>query len=202
MLWRIAQIAMLSGILACGSTKKPTRDCEGYANKVAELGDPAPGKREGIVEHSLQGCERGRIPERELACVQQATTRAQLIECTTGRPAIDAGPAPPLPKATSAVTLLTAQNGEGFHPIDLALHEDQRQWFDGLKKDIAACATDEVFDPPRQYVVVVTFSPEAPAISLGGIPAPLSYCVQQVLSRRQPASVGNGPAEFYIDVGK
>ena len=29
-----------------------------------------------------------------------------------------------------------------------------------------------------------------------------SFCVKAALSLKQPASVGNGPAEFYIDLGK
>ncbi|HEX5062943.1 MAG TPA: hypothetical protein VFV99_26395 [Kofleriaceae bacterium] len=193
-------------VAACGSQngaqKKPARDCDSYAKKVADLSDPAPGKRDGLVAHSVERCEAGRIPDAELTCVAGAKNRAELIECTTGAPPMDSSPPPPAAKGTNKVTLLTAVNGEGFHPLDLALNEDQRTWFEGLKKDIAACATDEVYDPPKQYVVVVTFSSEAPAISLGGLPAPLSFCVKQVLQRRQPNSVGVGPAEFYIDVGR
>jgi len=200
MVLRMAAAALVL-VAGCGSQKKPARDCDSYAKKVADLSDPAPGKREGLVAHSVERCEAGRIPDVELTCVASAQNRADLIECTTGAPPMDSAPPPPT-KGTNKVTLLTAQNGEGFHPLDLALNEDQRTWFEGLKKDIAACATDEVYDPPQQYVVVVTFGPGAPAISLGGLPAPLSFCVKQVLSRRQPNSVGNGPAELYIDVGR
>lgn len=201
MVRRLMPVAALL-VIGCGSQKKPARDCNAYANKVADLSDPAPGRRDGIVASSLERCEKGRIPDQELDCVAGANSRAELIQCTTGKPPVEASTPPPPAKGTNAVTLVTAQNGEGFHPLDLAMHEDQRTWFEGLKKDIAACATDEVYDPPRQYVVVVTFSSETPAISLGGMPAPLSYCVKQVLSRKQPSSVGPGPAELYIDVGK
>jgi hypothetical protein len=203
------RLVLVACLLGCGS-KKPARDCQAYADKVADLGDPAPGKRDMVIDISTRACERGRISDRELACVSDATSRAQLIECTTGRPAIAAeGPSTmpdaatiDAPRGTNAVNLVAAQNGQGFHPLDLATHADQREWFAGLQRDIAACATDEVFDPPRQYVAVVTFSPETPAVFLGSMPAPLSDCVKAVLVRRQPASVGNGPAELFIDVGR
>jgi len=188
-------------LVGCGSQKKPTQDCDAYAKKVADLSDPAPGKREGLVAHSVERCEKGRVPAAEVTCVAGATTRDELIECTTGRPPVHAADAAPPPKGTSAVTLLTAQNGDGFHPLDLGL-EDQATWFAGLKKDIAACATEEVYDPPKQYVLVVTFGGGPPAVSLGGLPSPLSFCVKQVLSRTPANSVGKGPAEFYIDVGR
>lgn len=167
-------------------------------------GPAAPGRREPLVASIRERCARGRVPEREIACVMAASTRAELIECTTGRPAIATAeaPPPPQPKGTNAVTLVAMRNAGDFKPLDFAAHEDQRIWLEELKKEIAGCATEEVYDPPRQYVVIATFSPEATAISLGGIPAPLAYCVRGVLSRKQPSSVGNGPSEVVIDVGR
>ncbi|MDB4961748.1 MAG: hypothetical protein JWP01_1747 [Myxococcales bacterium] len=199
-MWKQACLLVL--VLGCGQQRGVDKapSCDTYAAKVADLSDPAAGQRATVVESAQRACANGRVTKTEMVCVEKAGTREDLLACTIG-PMTPRKPEPPPSGPTNRVTLVAVQNGGTFKPIDLALHADQQAWYDELKKRVAACATEEV-QTPSQFVVVVTFSPEAPAISLGGLPQPLSFCVKEALSLKQPASVGNGPAEFYIDLGK
>ena len=199
-MWK--QACLLVFVLACGQRRGVDKapSCDTYAAKGADLSGPAPGQRGTAVDSAQRACANGRVSKTEMACVEKAATRADLLACTIG-PMTPRPTDPPPAGPTNGVTLVAVQNAGTFKPIDLALHADQQAWYDELKKRVSACATEEV-QTPGQFVVVVTFSPEAPAISLGGLLQPLSFCVKEALSLKQPASVGNGPAEFYIDLGK
>lgn len=196
-MWK--QACVLALVLGCGQSKK-TQRCDTYAGNVADLSDPAPGRRDSVVGSARRACESGRISEKEMACVEKAATRDDLLACTLG-PMTPPKP-PDAPSApTNKVTLVSAQNAGDFKPLDFDFNADQREWYAELEKRVADCATEQI-QTPGQFIVIVTFSPEAPAISLGGLPEPLSFCVKQALSLKQPASVKNGPAEFYIHLGK
>jgi len=187
-------------MLSCGSHggADPDPRCTGYVARVVELNDPAPGQRATVADGARRACTNGRISPTEMACVERAGTREDFLACTLGPPR--RAPAPPPAAPTNRVALVAVQNAGEFTPIDLALHPDQQAWYEALQQRVAACATEEL-RLPAQFVVIVTFSPQAPAISLGGLPQPLSFCVKQALSARQPPSVGNGPAEFHIALG-
>lgn len=196
-MWK--QVCVLALVVGgCGQSK--AQNCDTYAQKVADLSDPAPGTRPTVVQGGLRACENGRVSKTELACVDKAATREELLACTLGPMTPPKPPdAPPAP--TNKVTLASAQNPGDFKTLDFDFNADQRDWYAELQKRVADCATEEVQTPGR-FIVSVQFSPGEPAISLGGLPSPLSFCVKQALSLKHPSSVKNGPAEFYIDLGK
>ena len=195
-MWKhVFLLALLAG---CGGKK--TRDCDAYAAKVAELSDPVPEQRDMVLRVSRDACTNGRVPDAELQCAAKATNRAELIACTVG--SAGSAPPPPAPVPSNKITLLGAVNGGDFKPLDPDANADQRAWLDELTKSIAACAGDQKHEP-REVVFVVTFGGGPPAVTPpGGLPPELASCITVLLSKPPPASVKNGPVEFYIGLGK
>jgi hypothetical protein len=198
-------------LIVVGCSNKPSGpDCKAYAEHATDLNDPAPGKRDSILEAERTACETGRIAADKITCVNRASTRDQLLECyglgksEAPKPAVGpAAPPPPVVRTTS-VKLVGVRKAGNFEPIapEASRPQDQRDWLELIGKDIAACATETTLEP-RQTAVLVTFSPQTPTIFMQGVEPSLASCLKVVfLTHRQPASVGNGPADFLIDLGK
>ena len=205
-------IAALFVLVACGTKDKDSPDCEAYARHASDLNDPAPGKRDANVEAERSSCESGRISPEKVVCVNRAATKQQLLECygygtrnapptQPPAPAVDAAPPP---KGTARVTLTEVRRAGSFQPIapEATRPADQKAWLEKIKAEIAACETNETY-VPQQLAMLVTFSPSAPTFLIQRVPDELASCLKVVFFKnRQPASVGNGPVDFMIDLGK
>lgn len=193
-MWKRA--SLLAMLACCGG--KNSRDCEAYAERVAELSDPVPEQRDMVRNVSNDACTSGRVSDGEFTCANRAATRAELISCTLGSAAN--APPPPKPPPSNKIVLAAMQNGGDFKPLDFARNADQVEWYKEVEKAVGACATDQKFEP-KEYILVVTFGGGQQPIMLGGLPEPLAWCIKAALSLEAPASVQNGPVDVYIRLG-
>lgn len=195
----------ISLLLAACSSKggsagaKPSQKCADYAERYAMLIDPDPARKQAALDGALAACEKGRITEEQIRCIDDASSQDGARACMGLSPLAPPKKDPP-PKSTIA---LASVEGAGL-PAELTAA--QIRWRDGVQERLSWCQRIAVADgQPHSFDVVATYgSGFRGTVEGDAIPAELRDCVTNAVAASKPDSPTrmryNEPITFHLTV--
>jgi hypothetical protein len=186
---------------ASGSAGKP-RDCAGYAERFARLIDPDPSRRETALAGALSACEKGRVTDQQIQCIEDASSQDSARAC------MGLGPVTPEPPRAKAKTVVTIDGIEGGAVSPFAeMSQRQKEWRDQIASFLESCGRKAPPETRTAFDVVVTYGSGFRGKADGpNIPEQLRECVLDAVASAKPDSISriefNKPITFHMTAEK